>query len=663
MEKEFLNCLRIQIVPDHFEEQRIKSIVDFCTRYGFKNVMLFINAEEYNVGHMTVKEAEPWVAAMKRAKKCFTENGLTVSLNPWIELGHLDRKRPLKPDQHFTTMVDFNGRVNGLCVCPFCSEWRAYFKDFYTYLLRELEPDTVWVEDDFRLHNHAPLEYGGCFCEEHMKRYNAKLGASYTREQFTDLLFRKKADMRVRRAWLDVNREGMVELAEFIGETVKAVGNAKVGLMSSGHDMHATEGRDWNGIHKGLAQGGVMIDRLHLTGYYENSPKEFYFNFNRVPYVCRALLPKGCKVLPEIENAAFSTFTKSPRFLQFQVEASIPLCIDGMTYDIFDFVGNGAIESFGYGQVIKQLEPYMNAVKRLSLDYGELDGIMCPVDEKSVYHRRGIRGFSDLIPDEHHFYAHLGAIGLTTKITKQKKFVGKTVALSNGAVYNFSKAQLTALFRDNFVILEGGAAAHLIDRGLGHLIRAESYELQTEGVNSYEQVNDEALINGIPGYRATMFDKAGVYTKINYTSEVNALSDVYDYKDRHVGIGGVYEKNFLLIPFVINDLYREQFNELRAVPLRQIALKQTNPTVCTGRSGIYAYHFKKKNKSVIILVNSTLDDLEQISLEVNGLDFVELRVLSRTSGRSNKCAFTKCGSTVTVAHALPAMTTCCMILK
>lgn len=663
MEKDFLNCLRIQIVPGHFEEERLKSITDFCINYGFKNVMLFINAEEYNVGHMTIEEAEPWVKTMKRAKKLFTEKGLTVSLNPWIELGHLDRSRPLKADQHFTTMVDFNGRVNALCVCPFCNDWRAYFKEFYTYLLRELQPDTVWVEDDFRLHNHAPLEYGGCFCEEHMRRYNAKLGASYTREQFTDLLFRKKADMKVRRAWLDVNRECMVELAEFIGKTVKEAGNAKVGLMSSGHDMHATEGRDWIGIHKALAQGGEMIDRLHLTGYYENSPKEFYYNFNRVPYVCRAFLPKRCRVLPEIENAAFSTFTKDPRFLQFQVEASIPLCIDGMTYDIFDFVGNGAIESFGYGQAIKELEPYLNAVKRLSLDYGEIDGIICPIDEKSVYNRKNVRGFYDMLPDEHHFYAYLAAVGLTTKITKKKKFTGKTVALSNGAVYNFSDAQLTALFKDNFVILEGGAAAHLIDRGLGWLIKAEGYELQTEGVNSYEQVRDGTLINGIPGYRATMFDKAGVYNKIDYSSEVNALSEVYDYKNGHVGHGDVYENNFLLIPFVINDMYREQFNELRICPLIRIALKETAPIVCTGRSGVYAYYFKKKGKSVIILVNSTLNDLDSISLDMNGISFEELSILSRKTGRSRRYSYTKNGNTVAVDHALPAMTTCCLILK
>lgn len=663
MSKEFLNCLRIQIVPNHFEEERIQSIADFCLKYGFKNIMLFINAEEYNVSHMTIEEAKPWVATMKRAKRYFCEKGLTVSLNPWMELGHIDRNRPLKPDQHFTTMVDFNGKVNLSNVCPYCENWRKYFSEFYTYLLREIEPETVWVEDDFRLHNHAPLEYGGCFCEEHMRRYNAKLGTNYSREQFTDLLFRKKADMRVRRAWLDVNRECMVELAEFIGKIVHNAGNAKVGLMSSGHDMHATEGRDWNGIHKGLAQGGEMIDRLHLTGYFENSPKEFYFNFNRVAYVCRALLPKKCRVLPEIENAAFSTFTKDSRFLQFQVEASIPLCIDGMTYDIFDFVGNGAIEAFGYGQAIKQLEPYLNAYERLNLNYDEIDGILCPVDEKSVYNRKNVHSFKDLMPDEHHFYAYLSAIGLNTKITKRKSYTGEVVALSNGAVFNFSNAQLENIFKNNFVILEGGAAINLIDRGLDHLIKATGYNVHSEGTNSYEQVADGIKINGISGYRATMFAKSGKYVMIDYSESVNAISEVYDYKNNMVGHGEVYEKGFFIFPFIVDDLHREQFNDLRVVPLRKIALENMNVAVSTGYSGIYTYVFRKRSKTVLIIVNSTLNDRDPFTLDIKGIKCNSIKMLSRENGKVRKLDFVQNGTTITLDNTLKALTTCCLIIE
>ena len=106
----FLHCLRIQIVPGVEEEERIKSIVTFCEKYGFGNVMLFINAEEYNLGHMTKEEAKPWIETILRAKKSLTARGITISLNPWMEIGHTDRCRTLKEGQNFTLMEDYNGK-------------------------------------------------------------------------------------------------------------------------------------------------------------------------------------------------------------------------------------------------------------------------------------------------------------------------------------------------------------------------------------------------------------------------------------------------------------------------------------------------------------------------------------------------------------------------
>lgn len=664
VKKAFLNCLRVQIVPEYFEGERICNIADFCEKYGFRNVMLFINAEEYCVGHMTIEEAKPWVDTMKRAKRVLTERGISVSLNPWIEIGHLDRNRPLKPGQDFVTMVDYNGQKSQMVACPLCQNWRSYYAEFYTYLLRELEPEVMWVEDDFRIHNHAPLAYGGCFCDEHMRRYNAKLGKNYTREQFVQQLF-EKGDMKVRKAWLDVNRSAMVDLAEYLGKVVYAAtgGKTKVGLMSSMHQQHATEGRDWYGIHKGLAQGGEMIDRLHLPSYQEISSKQYYYNFNLVPYIGRVFLPRQCSVLPELENGSFNTFTKEARFLQFQLESAIPLCIDGMTYDIFDFVGNGTVEATGYGQAVKQIEPYLNAVMALSLKYETLEGVVCPVDEKTVYHRKNVKDLASLYPDENDFYAYLNAVGFTTKITKGKRFRGKTVALSGGAVYNFTDEQLENLFAQNFVIVEGGAAIALIERGLGYLIKAQSYRrYDRECELSYEQPSADMRINGISGYRATMFFRAGSYVQIEYCKPVRALSHVYDYQNRLVGCGDVYEQNFLLIPFVINTLLLEQFHDLRTTMLRNAVLERTTCIVSTGYAGVYAYLYRRKREDVLILVNSTVSDMERITLQVKGVDRQRVFLIDRKNGKRRKARFHMEGDQLTLNHALDSMTTCTLVL-
>ena len=634
--------------PNHYEDERIEEIVEYCVKYGFKNVMLFINAEEYNVGHMTVEESKPWLETMKKAKKALQAAGITVSLNPWMELGHLDRCRPLKEGQNFTTQVDYDGNRCEMVACPLCENWKKYFLDFYRYIIQELEPDTVWVEDDFRLHNHGDLQFGGCFCELHMREYNARLGANYTREEFTDKLFRRSPEKRVKKAWLDVNRKCMVSLAQEIGKAVAELGlGTKVGLMSSMHDKHALEGRDWHGLQKGFAAGGEIINRLHLPCYDEISGKKYYLEFNRLPFHCRALLPKNTRIYPELENGSFTTFTKDARFLQFQLESAIPLCIQGMTYDIYDFVGNGIVHNLKYGEAVAEITPYLNGVTKLNLSYDSLEGIVLPIDEKTAYKRgASVASFADFYPDESFFNAYLSSLGLTVKASAKKSFAGKVVALGGGNAYNFTAKQLKALFKNNFVIVEGGAARVLIDRGLGALIGATGYETYVgeHNVHSYEQVKDGIAINGKKGYRATAFGKAGDYVKIEYADESGAQSFVYDYFGNKIGVGDMDGGNYFVIPYVINGTYFEQYHDLRTTLLKAFLRKSKARLMFTEHAGVYAYLYQQKTRKVLIVVNSTEEDFDRTELELQGLEFSRVFAVSRKSGRKNRVKYERQGN-------------------
>lgn len=666
MSQNFLHCLRIQFPPAHYEDERIAETVDFCVRYGFKNVMLFINAEEYHVGHMTIEEAKPWLQTMKKAKKAFQEKGISVSLNPWSELGHLDRCRPLKDGQDFVTMVDYDGNSCQMVACPLCENWKKYFFEFYQHIIKEIEPDTVWVEDDFRLHNHGGLHYGGCFCDLHMQKYNQRLGTKYTREEFTDRLFRKKCDPRVKKAWLDVSRETMVSLAQEIGDVVRSMGlGTKIGLMSSVHEMHALEGRDWHGIHKAFAVNGTMINRLHLPCYDEISAKQYYIYFNRVPFLCRALIPNDTLIYPELENGAFSTFAKEARFLQFQLESAIPLCISGMTYDIFDFVGNGAVEQFGYGEAVANVTPYLNGVKALDLKYDTLEGVILPIDEKTVYHRQTpVHRFEDLRPDEAHFSAYLASVGITVKGATKKSFKDKVVALGCGNVYNFTKEQLIRLFRDNYVVVEGAAARILIDKGLGHLIGATSYEMYwaENNVHSYEQVKDGIEINGKKGYRATAYGKASHYVKIAYADEKGAQSFVYDYLGNKVGVGAMEGERYFVIPYIIDGVYVEQYHDLRTTLLKNFLRKCSAQLLLTNHAGVYAYLYKQNKRKVLVVVNSTEEDFATTNLEFSNISFNHLYTINRKNGKKSKVKYEQDGNIVRIKSENTHLTTQTFIL-
>lgn len=620
-QQRFLNCLRIQVVPGHHEEERMESIVDFCKTHAFDNVMLFINAEEYNVGHMTKEEAKPWIETMKLAKELLQKEGITVSLNPWMELGHLDRGRMLKEGQDFTTQVDFNGTTCQMVACPLDENWLTYFLDFYSYLIREIEPEVVWVEDDFRLHNHPPLEFWGCFCEHHMREFNKRLGTSYTREEFVNRLFREKPDDEVKRVMLEVNRECMTDLAKKIGKMIQDLGlGTKVGFMSSYHQVHSMEYRDWNGIHEGLAQTGTKINRLHLPLYQEDiSLKQYYLHFNYYPFVCRGYLPEDCHVLPELENATFSMYSKDSETLRFQLESAIPLEIEGMTYDIFDFTGNGAIESFGYGQEVASVTDYLTAVMESGYSYHNLSGITILLDEKNAYNRRIKDSFYDMYPDEFYFGALLQGNGISARCSKEKEFENEVIVLAAGSVHNLSDTQLGNLFRDNHVILEGEAARLLIDRGLGNLIGASSYKRYVENgdIHSYEQIEGEIFVNGIPGYRASAFSRTGDYICITYDEKPRVQSKVYDFVGNEIGYGIVVIDKHLIVPYAVTSFCTDMLHPLRSCIFNQYIDSLKKDFVRTGASNIYAYYSKGK-ESVLILVNPTHHTFSQTRFKMTG---------------------------------------------
>ena len=63
----YQNCLRLQITVDDASEERISDLVRHCKEYGFDNVMLMLNTEEFNVGHITIEEAKPWGELFRHA--------------------------------------------------------------------------------------------------------------------------------------------------------------------------------------------------------------------------------------------------------------------------------------------------------------------------------------------------------------------------------------------------------------------------------------------------------------------------------------------------------------------------------------------------------------------------------------------------------------------
>lgn len=657
----FQNSLRIQITPDEYAEQRIQGLVLHCKKFGFTNVIFLTTGEEFFLGHISPEEIKPWVEIVKAAAKRLRENGMSVSLHHWIGIGHLDRGIGLKDGQEFTTMVDFNGKRSLSVACPLDENWQKHFSSLLGYMVKEIQPDYYWVEDDFRLHNHAPLEWGGCFCEKHIARFNKLLNASYTRAEFCEKAFQKGEPTKEREAWLNISKQTMLDYASLIYKIVKSANpSTNIALMTSFPEEHCLEARDWTKLFEIFSGGKEKLNRIHLPGYFERSGKDYMYDFNAVSMAIRAFSPEDTQILPELENGSINPFRKNARYVEFQLESAIPLCLSGMTYNIYDPVANGAVESFGFAQAVQKLTPYMQAVMETGAQYSNLRGVVIPIDETIVYKKKIKNNFYDLRTNLFNTAAYASALGLSYRYSKDKKFKSETVFLFGDAVYIFTDEELKALFENNNVVVDGGAVLLLKERNLLSLIgvnAARLYPAET-GYQTYEQIVGDEEIYGIKGFRASCRLAAGDFVKIDYEekTETKILSRVYNAEKTIAWNAFVQKGNVLINPFVVDKKLYTQFSELRRHFLSKFVEEKTNVILDTQTEGVNPYIYLGEKQSVVMLVNGTLENYDKTEFFIKGVDFNKILSVDK-DGVLRETAFAYDGGKIRVERPLPYMST------
>jgi len=136
-------------------------------------------------------------------------------------------------------MVDSFGNVSSCCVCPLCPNWRKHIVEVFK-LCASIKPNIIFIDDDFRYHNHSPLIWGGCFCDLHLKVMSERVGRK--REELVEKALKPGKSHPYRKIWLDIFHEGLVSLATELRNAVKSVSkDTKLGLMCSDPTVHAAK--------------------------------------------------------------------------------------------------------------------------------------------------------------------------------------------------------------------------------------------------------------------------------------------------------------------------------------------------------------------------------------------------------------------------------------
>lgn len=643
--KRFEYILRLAIAPDFYEDEKIAAMVEFCKAAKIDDVMFHLNCEELNQAHISIDQTRPWIAVIRKAGLALRDIGVSMSINPWITLLHSDRGRPLNAGQRFKTMVDPCGNAASAVACPMDKDFRRYLTEMYAYYA-EAHPRMLWVEDDFRLHNHPPLEWGGCFCENHMAEFSRRAGKTLTREEFVRGILQPGEPHPYRKIWLDVGRETMASLAKEIGEAVARVSpDTQVGLMSSAPCVHCAEGRDWHAILQGLAGEHNPVSRPHLPSYQDATPQNYSGSFCQHTRQTKALIPDNTLIYPELEGFPHTTFIKSNAFTAFQLTTSLLIGSDGITLNLFDMMGNGPVMADGYHQTLADAKDFLNAVKALELTRKNPIGVRVMLNPLSSYYLHTTKGRSmeELYPDEGLFSVLLTAFGISNHYCTDKQVQGQVIAISGQYLRGCTEPEIRSLFEHNAVLLDGEAADILVQRGLGALtdIQITRWHPQDSGTVCYEQVLDGLRYHNLPEGRMSAQNSAGDFLEITCSGAPHVIAEAKNYLGQTTASGmAVIRNKVFILPYghqkgqhsaLLNPIRRDVFQSA----VRGFS-SYPQVMVC-GCAHVSALAWQDGAKTFAALTNWSYDEMggaEGLSMVLQNIPFEGISELSAQGVRT-----------------------------
>ncbi|BBH21561.1 hypothetical protein Back11_29060 [Paenibacillus baekrokdamisoli] len=651
--------LRFTLQPGHWEEERLEALIDFCRKGKIDDVMFFI--APLNLRHITREETKPWMDMIGRAKGLLERIGVTTSINPLNTLLHDSANNTLLEGQNFRLMVDPNGNQSTTAVCPLCPEWRSYIIELYAYYAT-LQPNSLWVEDDFRFHNHSPLQWGGCFCEDHMRAFAREAGvASINREDFVQGVLASGEPHEYRRIWLDSCRQTMVELAEAIGEAVHHVSpETRIGLMTSDPSVHAAEGRDWHGIMKAFDGNQRAIIRPNLPAYMETSGIHYSWAFNAVSRLTAALIPDHTEAFPELENVPYTSYSKSKSFQKYQLETALLLGSRGITLNMIDMIGNGLYPEEQSERWLAEEKDFLNSIASLDLHVQYSKGVQVLVSEHSSYHLHTTEQstMEALYPRETWWTSLLSAYGVANEYAVEWPKREGVLALSGQILRNYDEAQIRELFKANFVLLDGEAVYTLYTMGLGSLCGVS--QAVWREVQTIEQIVNGHVYSGIKEGRMRPYLSIGRYLDIQYEQgSADVISEILSVQSEAICPGmTVVNGRIFILPYG-QDGQEGTLNPIRCAVLQEtITAMGTEETLMITSYSPHAavYEFRSATQQSIAIVNNSMDDIDGIELAGADLTDDNWTLFSRFEPMGQPIALRSSEHRTVVKSHFPALT-------
>jgi len=464
-ESSAVNYMLRYFIRTETAEQQTTGLIANCQQNHIQHVILF-TGNHWDMGWNlpTMDEAKARVEALRPVVQRLRSVGLHVSLNMWTTLGHADIGRDERKRFSWQFMVGDDGTESHAVPCPIDPKWKSYIGDLYG-LFAQLEPEIMYIDDDFRYHNHQPVSWG-CFCPLHLAEMSRRTEANLSREDLIQrILAAEPQPTKERAEWFRLCGDSMVEAARLMAESVKkASPKTRMGLMCSDPNVHAAEGRRWLAMAEALSVSGRQpVLRPHYASYGDGT----YRDAARELCMMRKLQPLlGGKMLftPELENAPGTRFAKSVQLTRLQVALSFLMASPDITLDIHSFDDT----SFDYDPAIDALLRNsfndFNGLAAWAAECTKERGLQILWDDRFPMHRKVDANRMTSLPAPQCWEGAMDLLGFaTTFFPEELKLASQSYIeeRSNEEIRNVLKGK---------VLMDGDAAAHLVERGFGQQI-------------------------------------------------------------------------------------------------------------------------------------------------------------------------------------------------
>ena len=633
----FKYILRYYIDPGFHEDDRIEELLRFCEEGKVEEVMLFCNAEELNSGHVTEAELEPWFVMALKLKKRLDAAGIDLSLNPWTTTVHSPRGRLLKPGQNFTLMVGETGRDNGVTACPFCPEWRGYISRIFALMGERLNPVAIWIEDDFRLHNHgSQLGHGGCYCSLHLKEFAEMVGRNVTRKEVLQTILAPGKPHPWREMWLDLNNRAFLEAAVMLYDAVHQVApSTRLALMCGLVDTAGTEGRNWHQLQDALGFEPAFMVRPTMSPYTE------VWGMRKYPVYARqvvASLKRPLDVYPELESGPrHGPYSKGANYAAFELFGTACSGANGITMNLYDMMGCGTGIDPHFNKKLAEIKPTLNAIAGMHIDDDNSCGlnILFKPDIAGQIHSTSTKDPDGLF----NFSAEWGKVAYilgiahryTTEVTPERG----TYAVSDQTCRGLSDEEIMSLLGGS-LLLDAKAVETLHERGFGKYVGAcpvKWHKLRKAGFAYEEIIEKDPAVYGLADPRVTAQRPAKIILEMTADRNAEIRSHIRRYDHQNMFPGSVIYRNELggrivSVAYWVGDhqageewFYMGYFNNYRRIFMQRMLFEiaPQNQWLFGEDFPLQCYRVQTTEGTLLACLNPATDAAPRISLKVSSL--------------------------------------------